>query len=100
LCMLGAYELLTASDDAQVTLFASGSELQIAVHAHAVLEEKGIPTRVVSVPCFELFTQQSPSYQRALIGDAPIKIAIEAALRQGWDYFIGTNGVFIGMQGF
>ncbi|EJF97744.1 transketolase [Bartonella taylorii] len=100
LCMLGAYELLTASDDAQVTLFASGSELQIAVKVHAVLEEKGIPTRVVSVPCFELFAQQSLSYQRALIGDAPIKVAIEAAVRQGWDRFIGSDGVFIGMDGF
>ncbi|WP_409361166.1 transketolase [Bartonella heixiaziensis] len=100
LCMLGAYEFLTASDDAQVTLFASGSELQIAVEAHAVLEEKGIPTRVVSVPCFELFAQQSLSYQRALIGDASIKIAIEAAIRQGWDRFIGSDGVFIGMEGF
>ncbi|EJF78473.1 transketolase [Bartonella sp. DB5-6] len=100
LCMLGAYELLTASDDAQVTLFASGSELQIAVKVHAVLEEKGIPTRVVSVPCFELFAQQSLSYQRALIGDAPIKVAIEAAVRQGWDRFIGCDGVFIGMEGF
>ncbi|WP_455465938.1 transketolase [Bartonella sp. B39] len=100
LCMLGAYELLTASDDAQVTLFASGSELQIAVEAHAVLEEKSIPTRVVSVPCFELFAQQSLSYQHALIGDAPIKIAIEAAIRQGWDRFIGSDGVFIGMEGF
>ncbi|WP_455479279.1 transketolase [Bartonella sp. B23] len=100
LCMLGAYELLTASDDAQVTLFASGSELQIAVEAHALLEEKGIPTRVVSVPCFELFALQSSSYQHALIGKAPIKIAIEAAIRQGWDRFIGDHGVFIGMDGF
>ncbi|WP_375687582.1 MULTISPECIES: transketolase [unclassified Bartonella] len=100
LCMLGAYELLTASDEAQVTLFASGSELQIAVQAHAVLEEKNIPTRVISVPCFELFSQQSLSYQRALIGEAPIKIAIEAAVSQGWDRFIGCDGVFIGMEGF
>ncbi|WP_332065769.1 transketolase [Bartonella sp. CB189] len=100
LCMLGAYELLTASDDAKVTLFASGSELQIAVKAHAVLEANDIPTRVVSVPCFELFDQQSLSYQRALIGNAPIKIAIEAAVRQGWDRFIGCEGIFIGMNGF
>ncbi|WP_208440055.1 transketolase [Bartonella raoultii] len=100
LCMLGAYELLTASDEAKVTLFASGSELQIAVKAREVLEEKGIPTRVVSVPCFELFSQQSCSYQRALIGDAPIKVAIEAAVAQGWDRFIGCDGVFIGMEGF
>ncbi|MET3589243.1 transketolase [Bartonella silvatica] len=100
LCTFGAYELLTASDDAQVTLFSSGSELQIAVNAHEILEKKGIPTRVVSVPCFELFAKQSPSYQRALIGDAPIKIAIEAAVRQGWDCFIGCDGLFIGMEGF
>ncbi|WP_375608426.1 MULTISPECIES: transketolase [unclassified Bartonella] len=100
LCMLGAYELLTASDEAQVTLFASGSELQIAVQAHAVLEEKNIPTRVISVPCFELFSQQSCSYQRALIGEAPIKIAIEAAVGQGWELFIGCDGIFIGMDSF
>ncbi|EJF82819.1 transketolase [Bartonella elizabethae Re6043vi] len=100
LCTLGAYELLTASDEAKVTLFASGSELQIAVKAREALEEKGIPTRVVSVPCFELFSQQSCSYQRALIGDAPIKIAIEAAVAQGWDRFIGCDGVFIGMESF
>ncbi|WP_455481843.1 transketolase [Bartonella sp. B35(2025)] len=100
LCALGAYELLTASDDAKVTLFASGSELQIAVEAHALLEKNDIPTRVVSVPCFELFAQQSLLYQRALIGDAPIKIAIEAAVRQGWDRFIGSDGVFIGMDKF
>ncbi|WP_375615824.1 MULTISPECIES: transketolase [unclassified Bartonella] len=100
LCMLGAYELLTASDEAQVTLFASGSELQIAVQAHAVLEEKNIPTRVISVPCFELFSQQSCSYQRALIGEAPIKIAIEAAVAQGWELFIGCDGIFIGMDSF
>ncbi|MBX4335848.1 transketolase [Bartonella raoultii] len=100
LCMLGAYELLTASDEPQVTLFASGSELQIAVKAHAVLEGNAIPTRVVSVPCFELFEKQSSSYQRALIGDAPIKIALEAAIRQGWERFIGDDGIFIGMDGF
>ncbi|WP_455476911.1 transketolase [Bartonella sp. B41] len=100
LCLLGAYELLTASDDAKVTIFASGSELQIAVKSHAVLEANNIPTRVVSVPCFELFAQQSLSYQHALIGNAPIKIAIEAAVRQGWDRFIGSDGVFIGMNGF
>lgn len=100
LCALGAYELLTASDDAKVTIFASGSEVEIAVNARNVLENKGIPTRVVSVPCFELFEQQVESYRIALIGNAPVKIAIEAAIRQGWDRFIGSDGVFIGMHGF
>lgn len=100
LCALGAYELLTASDDAKVTIFASGSEVEIAVNARNMLENKGIPTRVVSVPCFELFEQQVESYRTALIGNAPVKIAIEAAIRQGWDRFIGSDGVFIGMHGF
>ncbi|EJF91767.1 transketolase [Bartonella tamiae] len=100
LCARGAYELLTASDDAQITIFASGSEVEIAVRAHAVLEGKGIPTRVVSVPSFELFDSQPESYRKALIGMAPVKIAIEAAIRQGWDKFIGVDGIFIGMHGF
>lgn len=100
LCALGAYELRTASDDAKVTIFASGSEVEIAVSARDVLEQQGIPTRVVSVPCFELFEQQSASYRAALIGSAPVKIAIEAAIRQGWDSFIGNDGIFIGMHGF
>ena len=100
LCALGAYELITASDDAKVTIFASGSEVEIAVKAHDILESNGIPTRVVSVPCFELFEHQVESYRTALIGTAPVKIAIEAAIRQGWDRFIGTDGVFIGMHGF
>ena len=100
LCALGAYELMTASDDAKVTIFASGSEVEIAVKARNELENKGIPTRVVSVPCFELFEHQVESYQTALIGTAPVKIAIEAAIRQGWDRFIGRDGVFIGMHSF
>ncbi|UXN03665.1 transketolase [Bartonella sp. HY406] len=100
LCGLGAYELVTASDEAKVTIFASGSEVEIAVNARDILEKQGIATRVVSVPCFELFEQQSPSYRKALIGSAPVKIAVEAAIRQGWDSFIGNDGIFIGMHGF
>ena len=100
LSALGAYELMTASDDAKVTIFASGSEVEIAVKAREVLEAKGIPTRVVSVPCFELFEHQVESYKTALIGNAPVNIAVEAAIRQGWDRFIGRDGVFIGMTGF
>ncbi|MCT6918372.1 MAG: hypothetical protein M3Z49_04085, partial [Bifidobacteriales bacterium] len=94
------YELMTASDEAKVTIFASGSEVEIAVKARETLENKGIPTRVVSVPCFELFERQVESYRTALIGTAPVKIAIEAAIRQGWDRFIGSDGLFIGMHGF
>jgi len=55
---------------------------------------------VVSVPCFELFEKQPHAYKQSLIGDAPIKIAVEAGLHQGWERFIGTDGFFIGMSSF
>lgn len=100
ICAQGAYELAAASDDAKVTLFASGSEVEIAMNAKEMLEEEGIPTRVVSVPCFELFNAQSTEYQQGVIGEAPVRIAIEAAIKMGWERFIGENGVFIGMNGF
>ncbi|PSJ59312.1 transketolase [Pseudaminobacter soli (ex Li et al. 2025)] len=100
LCAYGAYELATADGEAAVTIFASGSEVEIALAARAQLQAHGHPTRVVSVPCFELFEKQSDTYKAALIGNAPVKIAIEAAIRMGWDRFIGLDGIFIGMHGF
>lgn len=100
LCAYGAYELATASDDAKVTIFATGSEVEIAMNARTQLEAKGIATRVVSVPCFELFENQTAAYKKALIGDAPVRIAVEAAISMGWERFIGENGTFIGMKGF
>ncbi len=101
LCGFGAYESASSGeDDAVISLFASGSEVEIANQAKQLLDAAGHPTRVVSVPCFELFAAQSADYQKATIGDASIKIAIEAAVRQGWDAFIGNDGVFIGMEGF
>ncbi len=96
----GAYELATSDGSAKVTIFATGSEVEIALKARDLLSAKGIATRVVSVPCFELFEAQSASYKEAVIGDAPVKIAIEAGLRLGWDRFIGVDGIFIGMTGF
>lgn len=95
----GAYEII-AADEAQVSLFATGSEVAIAVDAAAELARDGIATRVVSMPSFELFDQQSDSYRAAMIGDAPVKIAVEAAVRFGWDRIIGPDGVFVGMTGF
>ena len=100
LCGKGAYELASADGKAVVTIFASGSEVEIALAARDKLQAHGHPTRVVSVPCFELFDKQSAEYRKKTIGDAPLKIAIEAGIRQGWDRFIGTDGIFIGMDGF
>ncbi|MCV9998499.1 transketolase [Pararhizobium sp. YC-54] len=99
LCAKGAYELV-AADNAKVSIFASGSEVELAVKAAAELNGKGIATRVVSVPCFELFQEQPDAYRKAVIGNAPVKIAAEAAVRQGWDYFIGNDGDFVGMHSF
>ena len=99
LCARGAYEIGPAVD-AAVTIFATGSEVSIAMDAKKRLEGNGHPTRVVSVPCWELFEEQSEEYKAAMIGDSPVKAAIEAAVRMGWDRFIGTDGIFVGMHGF
>jgi transketolase len=99
-CSAGAYEISPADGKAQVSIFASGSEVSIAVDAQKLLAAKGVAARVVSVPCFELFFAASETARRAVIGDAPVRIAVEAAVRQGWDTVIGTDGVFVGMSGF
>jgi transketolase len=97
----GAYELLTAQGGkARATIFATGSEVGVAVAARALLQADGVATRVVSVPCFEFFERQSAAYQVATIGSAPVRVAVEAAVRQGWDRFIGEDGGFVGMHGF
>jgi transketolase len=99
-CSHGAYELVAASGEAKVSLFASGSEVEIAVNAQKELAGRGIATRVVSVPSLELLLSQPQDKQKAIIGNAPVKVAIEAAVRFGWDAVIGHDGVFIGMHGF
>jgi transketolase len=99
-CSHGGYELVAASGEAKVSLFASGSEVEIAVAAQKALAERGIATRVVSVPSLELLLAQPADRRQAIIGNAPVKIAIEAAVRWGWDAVIGHDGDFIGMHGF
>jgi transketolase len=99
-CGHGGYELVGAQGDARVSLFASGSEVEIAVAAQKQLAERGIATRVVSVPSLELLLEQPEARQKAVIGNAPVKVAIEAAARWGWDAVIGHDGIFIGMHSF
>src|SRR5689334_20242030 len=99
-CAQGGYELVPAAGEAKVSLFASGSEVEIAVNAQKQLAERGIPSRVVSVPSLELLLAQPAERRRAVIGNAPVKIGIEAAVRWGWDALIGTDGEFIGMHSF
>jgi transketolase len=99
-CSQGAYELVAAQGEAKVSLFASGSEVEIAVAAQKQLAERGIASRVVSVPSLELLLAQPEDKQKAIIGNAPVKVAIEAAVRWGWDAVIGHDGAFVGMHGF
>jgi transketolase len=100
LCSRGGYELVAARGEARVSLFATGSEVAIAVDAQKQLAGRGIAARVVSVPSLELLLAQPADRRQAIIGNAPVKIAIEAAIRFGWDAIIGPDGAFIGMHGF
>jgi len=99
-CAACAYEVTSADGKAAVSLFASGSEVAIAVEARKLLAERGIAARVVSVPCVELFLAAPAERRQAVIGEAPVRVAVEAAVRQGWDEIIGSDGVFVGMTGF
>ena len=96
----GAYEIKAANGEAKATLFGTGTELALALKAAETLEAEGVATRVVSVPSFELFEQQDAAYQASVIGRGTVRVAVEAAIQQGWERFIGEDGAFIGMTGF
>ena len=95
----GAYIIQDCDGLRQLTIMATGSEVEIAVDAANQLAEKGIQAAVVSMTCWELFEKQSAEYQQQVLGDTP-RIAVEAATRFGWDKWLGNNDVFIGMPGF
>jgi transketolase len=99
-CAVGAYEIAAADGMADVSLFATGSEVAIAMDAKKLLAAKGVSARVVSVPCFELFAAAPEATRRALIGNAKVNVGVEAAVRQGWDAIIGMDGAFVGMSSF
>ncbi|SCA55757.1 transketolase 1, thiamin-binding [Candidatus Terasakiella magnetica] len=99
LCAKGAYVLREADGPRKATLIATGSEIEIAMAARDALQGDGVPTAVVSMPCWELFEQQSDDYKQDTLGNG-VRVAIEAGLQMGWDRYIGSNGAFIGMTGF
>jgi transketolase len=99
-CAAGAYEIVAAENEADVSLFATGSEVSIAVEAHKLLRERGVAARVVSVPCFELLRERPAAERQKIVGPAKVKVAVEAAVRQGWDEIIGSDGAFVGMTTF
>ncbi len=98
-CAKGAY-LLRESDNATVTLIATGTELELALQAAEELHEKGIAADVVSMPSMELFNAESAAYQDKVLKPHTHKIAIEAGAQLGWERYIGRDGSFIGMQSF
>ncbi|KQT88528.1 transketolase [Aurantimonas sp. Leaf443] len=95
----GAYVLREAEGERQVTILATGSEVELALAAADALKGEGIAAAVVSMPCWELFEEQDKAYRTSVLGRAP-RIAVEAAARFGWDRWIGEGGRFIGMTSF
>ncbi|QCB62507.1 transketolase [Wolbachia endosymbiont of Drosophila mauritiana] len=100
LSKFGAYILCEYSGKLEVTIFATGSEVEIAVEAREKLQEKGVGTRVISMPCWRLFDEQSDEYKGVILNNDSIKVAIEAGSEVGWHKYIGSNGIFIGMKNF
>ncbi len=96
----GAYILAESSSELKVTIFATGSEVQLAIEARNKLQAMNIGCRVVSMVCWSLFEEQDKSYQDHLLNNNSIKVGVEAAIRLGWDRYIGRDGIFIGMDGF
>ena len=102
----GAYILAEADGRCQAIVIATGSEVSIALAARDQLQEQGVPTRVVSMPCEELFIQQSNRYRRTVLPPGPVRVAVEAACPRGWERWLcGAGGhdaksAFIGMTTF
>ena len=98
-CARGGYVLAEAEGPRQATVIGTGSEVTIAMAARDALAAEGIAVAVVSLPCWELFSQQDEAYREAVLGGAP-RIGIEAAGNFGWERWLGLDGTFIGMTGF
>jgi transketolase len=102
----GAYVLADATGKRRIILIATGSEVEIAIKARDALEASGIGTRVVSMPSMELFAAQDEAYRRKVLPAGPVRVAIEAGVRQGWDrWLLGERGregkaAFVGMSSF
>jgi transketolase len=100
LCYKGAYIIADIADP-DVIIIASGSEVAVAIATREKLKKHQIKARVISIPCFELFEQQDQAYKNSILGaDNILKVGIEAAVSQGWDRYLGQNGIFIGMDDF
>ncbi len=100
LCNQGAYEIFRTSDQVQLTLLASGSEVEIAISAANKLKDKNIQTKVISFPSMEIFDEQPKSYQSKILNETKCKISIEASHPMSWKKYIGDNGISLGIEEF
>jgi transketolase len=100
LCRRGAYVFEEATGKARVTLLATGSEVWVARDARRLLEQHGVPTRVVSMPCLEIFDRQPQEFRRSILDPSTLLVSVEAATTYGWDRYIGPDGLAIGLTTF
>jgi transketolase len=97
----GGYVLLDSANDPELILIGTGSELSLVVEAGERLAADGVAVRVVSFPSWELFDAQDEDYQQQVLPrGVTARVAVEAGLRQGWDKYIGSQGRFVGMNGY
>jgi len=99
-CSFGAYEVLRTSKKINFTILASGSEVNLAIEASHKLAKDRIYTKVISVPCQDLFDSQSKSYKQKILGETKFKISIEAASTDCWRKYVGTEGLSFGIDTF
>ena len=97
-CSRGAYVLKGDMNKAKVSLIASGSEVEIALEAYEKLNNENIDTKVISVPCYDIFNKQKEDYKKEILGENTFKISIEASTESGWKKVVGKDGVTLGMS--
>jgi transketolase len=100
LCSFGAYEVLRTNKKISLTILASGSEVSLAIETSHKLAKDRIYSKVISMPCLDLFDQQSKTYKNKILDETKNKISIEAASTDCWKKYIGTNGLSFGINAF
>ena len=99
-CSFGAYEIFRSAEKIDITLMASGSEVEIAVSAAKKLSNKDIHTKVISVPSMELFDAQTEDYKSKILNETELKISIEASHPMSWKKYVGNKGITMGLEDF
>ena len=100
MCSKGGYVLKETSENAEVSILASGSEVEIALEAQEKLKAININSKVISIPCYDIFQNQTESYKDATFGKNTFKISIEASTTSGWKSIVGKDGVSLGLTTF